>query len=143
MIIGDHNNTTVIEKARFLKNKLWPEFEPNGPGLSPKKVFCHFVKFGSYFSLKIAYNDSLRHCLTFSSGRIYEKNFWVQVWGKRVKIGPEIRFFAIFSSLVYQFSCKLHKMIAWNNVQLLYIYIYIYIKWRPWFGPNGPKSGLK
>ena len=116
----------MIEKARFLKNKLWPEFEPNGPGLSPKKVFCHFVKFGSYFSLKIAYNDSLRHCLTFSSGRIYEKNFWVQVWGKRVKIGPEIRFFAIFSSLVYQFSCKLHKMIAWNNVQLLYIYIYIY-----------------
>ena len=34
-----------------------------------------------------------------------------------VKIGPETRFFAIFSSLVNQFSLKLHSMKACNNVQ--------------------------
>ena len=28
---------------------------------------------------------------------------------------PEIRFFAIFLSLVLLFSLKLHRMIAWNN----------------------------
>ena len=32
------------------------------------------------------------------------------------EIGPEIRFFAIFSSLVHSFSFKLHRMITWNNV---------------------------
>ena len=38
---------------------------------------------------------------------------------KRVKIGPEIRFFPIFSSLLYQFSLKLHRIIAWIDVYLL------------------------
>ena len=34
-------------------------------------------------------------------------------------VRTKICFFAIFLSLAYQFSWKLHRMIAWNNVQLL------------------------
>ena len=38
---------------------------------------------------------------------------------KLAKTRLKISFFVIFSSLVHQFSFKLHRMIAWNNVQLL------------------------
>ena len=45
------------------------------------------------------------------------KKIWeTQIWIKRTKLTPEIRFFAIFSSLVHLFSFKLHKIIAWNNL---------------------------
>ena len=47
-----------------------------------------------------------------------KKNWGTQFGPKRAKIRPKIRFFAIFSSLFYQFSFKLHRMIAWNNVDL-------------------------
>ena len=36
-----------------------------------------------------------------------------------LKSGAKLVFFAIFSSLVRQFSSKLRRMIAWDNVQLL------------------------
>ena len=42
-----------------------------------------------------------------------------QIWDKQVKIGSKVRFFAIFSSFVHLLSFKFHRMIAWNNVQLL------------------------
>ena len=48
-----------------------------------------------------------------------QKIFWVLIWAKGAKIGPETRFFAIFSSLLHQFSLKLHTMIACNHVQHL------------------------
>ena len=41
-----------------------------------------------------------------------------QIWVKWSKIGPKIRFFVTFSSLVHQFSWKLHRMIDWNIVQI-------------------------
>ena len=42
-----------------------------------------------------------------------------QILVKQAKSGSEVRFFAIFSILVHQFSFKLHRMIAWNNIALL------------------------
>ena len=48
-----------------------------------------------------------------------KKFLGVQIQAKRDKIGPETRFFVIFSSLVHLFSLKLHTMIAYNNVQHL------------------------
>ena len=42
----------------------------------------------------------------------------MQIWVKQTKTGSKIRFFAFFSSLVHQFSFKLHRIIASNNVSL-------------------------
>ena len=72
------------------------------------QFFCHFLKFGSLIFLEFAYNDSLQQCLTCNKGKIYEKKFGSE-------FGPDTRFFVIFSSLVHQFSLKLHTMIACNN----------------------------
>ena len=80
------------------------------------QVFCHFLKFGLLVFLAIVLNGSLKQCLTFSRGKTQRIIWGAQNW---TKIGSKIRFFAIFSSLVGQFSFKLHKMIAWNNFQLL------------------------
>ena len=74
------------------------------------EVFGNFIKFGSYIFLEIEYDECLRQCLTSSRGKTHEK---------QVKTGPEIRFFAIFSSLAHYFSFYLYRMIAWNNFQLL------------------------
>ena len=35
-----------------------------------------------------------------------KKNLAARIWAKRAKIGPETRFFAIFSSLVYDDNLK-------------------------------------
>ena len=34
------------------------------------EVFCHSLKFGSWIFLEIAYDDSLRQCLTSGRGQI-------------------------------------------------------------------------
>ena len=66
------------------------------------EVFLHFFEFGSLVFLEAVCNDSLQQSLTSSRGKTREKkNFGIQIWGKRAKIGPEMRFFAIFSSLVH------------------------------------------
>ena len=51
--------------------------------------------------------------------------------------------FAIFSSLVHWFSFKLHRMIAWNNVQLLREVKLAKEFLGPIYGPNSPKAGPK
>ena len=43
------------------------------------------------------------------------RNFGAQIWTKRAKIGPKIRCFAIFGSLVCQCFCKLHRIMAWSK----------------------------
>ena len=45
-----------------------------------------------------------------------KKGLEVQICAKIAKIGLEISFFVIFSSLVYQFSLKLYRMMFWYNV---------------------------
>ena len=105
MISIDWRNQ-ILEK----KKKKWR------PDLVPKiRCFAIFLSL-SYISLEIAYNDSLRQHLTPSRGKTHRKNFLVPKFGP---VGPEIRFFAIFSSLVHWFSFKCYKIIAWNNVYLL------------------------
>ena len=65
----------------------------------------------------------MEQCLFASRDKTREKSFFwgegVQIWVKQTKIGSKIRFFAFFSSLVHQFSFKLHRIIASNNVSLL------------------------
>ena len=61
-------------------------------------VFCHFFKFDSLVFLEVAYSDSLQQCLTSARGKTHEKCLGTQFWAK---IGPEICFFAIFSSLAH------------------------------------------
>ena len=72
-----------------------------------------------------------------------EKIFGIRICGRRAKIRSEIVLCAIFSSLVHQFSFKLHRVIVQNNVQQL-----VEVKLRkksqgPKFGANGPKLSPK
>ena len=73
------------------------------------RFFCHFIEFGSNAFLEIAYNDSLGQWLTSSRGKTLKKILGAQIWAKQAKTGPEIRFFAIFSTLVHYFSFQLHR----------------------------------
>ena len=82
-----------------------------GPKSVPKLGFPHFLKFRSLVFLEITYNDSLQQCLTTSRAK-HIKEPGAQIWAKWPKIGPKIRFFVTFSSLVHQFSWKWHRMIA-------------------------------
>ena len=51
--------------------------------------------------------------------RSIKKCFRLEFGPNGAKIGPKTRFFVIFSSLVHQFSLKLHTVIACNNVKYL------------------------
>ena len=53
------------------------------------EVFHHFLEFGSYIFLEIAYSDSLRQCLRSSRGKNHEKKIVAQIWIKRAKIDLE------------------------------------------------------
>ena len=77
-----------------------PNLSPTGLNQAQNEVFCHFIEFGSYVFLEIVYSDSLRQYLTSSTDKTHEKTLGTQIWVKKVQIRPEIRFFAIFSSLV-------------------------------------------
>ena len=64
------------DKVRFFKKKKKigsPNLGPVSLNQAQKEVFCHFIEFGSYVFLAIAYNDSLRQCLTSSRGKIQGK----------------------------------------------------------------------
>ena len=114
------------------------KYGKNGPKLSPKLNFSPlFQVWFISFSLN-AHNDSLEQCLTTSTGNSHKKfGGKGQIWAKRTKIRPKIRFLAIFLSLVHLFSFKLHRMLVWNNFLLL-----VEVKLRNFF-LSGPKLGLK
>ena len=100
-----------------MKKNLGPNLVQGGQNRSRNQVFCYFLKFGSLIFFEIAHSDSLQQCLACSRGKIFEKILGPTLWSKGAKIGPKIRFFAIFSSLLDQFSLKLHTVIACSNVQ--------------------------
>ena len=110
ILIPDHDNL-VTDEAKFLKKNCWPEF-------------------WSLVFLEIGYNDSWQQYLISSRGKTHWKNFGGPKLGQTSQNWPEMRFFAIFSSLVHYFSLKLHTMIAGNNVEL-----------KPTKKIGGPNSG--
>ena len=93
----------VTDEARFLKKKFGPKFGSKGSRSGPKLGFSYFLKFGSLVFLEITYNDRLQQCLTSRRGKTHEKKkFWNKIWAKNEpKSGPQLFFFAIFSSLVH------------------------------------------
>ena len=58
------------------------------PNQVQNEVFCHFLEFGSYVFLEIAYNDSLLQCLASGRGKTHEYSF-----------GGPIGFFLPFSQV--------------------------------------------
>ena len=58
------------------------------------------MKFVSLLFLEIAYNGSLKQCLTTRKGKTHEEKFGGEGGGanlaKQIKIVPKIRFFVIF-----------------------------------------------
>ena len=88
------------DEARFLKKKKRKNGSQNfgqNDLNQVQNVFSRFLEFGPCIFLETAYHDSLRQCIVSRTGKTHEKKLGV----KRAKIGPEIRFFAIFSGLVY------------------------------------------
>ena len=71
------------------------------------------------FSFKLHRIIAWNNALLPLEVKFTKKNWWTQIWTKRVKIGPEIKFFTIFSDMAHQLSIILYRMIAWNNVSLL------------------------
>ena len=55
------------------------------------------------------------------------RNFGAQIWTKRTKIGPKIRCFAIFASLVCKCFCKLHRIMAWSKIELEIRFLTIFL----------------
>ena len=114
----------MTDGLRYLKNKLVPRIWPKWAKLGSKTrgFFCHFLKFGSLVLLEIVYNDSLQQSLSLQhlvEVKSTKKCSRLEFGPKGAKIGPKTRFFVIFSSLVHQFSLKLHTVIACNNVKYL------------------------
>ena len=67
----------VSDEARFLRNIFGGlNLGPTGVNQTQNEVFCHFLEFGSWVFLEIAYGDSLRKIFC-----------------------PKLGFFVIFSSL--------------------------------------------
>ena len=70
------------------------------------EVFCHFLEFGSYVYLEIAYNHIFRQYFASSIDKTYEKKIagggvGMDKFGPNVpKSGPKLDIFAIFSSLI-------------------------------------------
>ena len=93
----------VTEEGRFLNEKFGdPNLGPSGLNYAQSEVFRHFIEFGSFVFLEIAYSDSLQHCLTSTRSKTYDTKIGdLKLWPKGTKIRPKIRFFAIYSTLVH------------------------------------------
>ena len=91
-------------KPDFCKKKLaariWAKWAKIGP---ETRFFANASSLVHYFFLKLytMIACTLQHCLTSSTGKVHKKIFRPQIWAKGVKIGPETRFFAIYSSLFH------------------------------------------
>ena len=97
----------MINEARFLKRKFGDlNLGSMGLNLAQNEVFGYLHEFGSYVFLEIAYDDSLRQCLTSSRGKIHEKK----------KLGLILGFLPFPYFLKFVSSFPLYRMIAWNNV---------------------------
>ena len=90
----------VTDKTRFKKNQTGrPYLDQIGEYRARNLVFHHFLKFSSLVCLGFTYSDSLQESLIVEI-KSTKKNFLAQIWAKQAKIGPKIRLFDIFSSLV-------------------------------------------
>ena len=78
--------------------------------------FSIFLSSNDQFSLRLRTVIAQNNVLHLVEVKLTKKILTVQIWAK---IGPEIKFLAIVSSLVHSFSFKLHRMIPWKNIQLL------------------------
>ena len=88
----------------------------NGPKLSPKLGYFLFSQVWLFSFTLNCTGCQLGTMSNYQQRSNLRKNLGAQISVKWPKIGPKIRFFAIFSSLAHQFSLKLTRMIAQNNV---------------------------
>ena len=88
----------------------------NGPKLSPKLGYFLFSQVWLFSFTLYCTGCQLGTMSNYQQRSNLRKNLGAQISVKWPKIGPKIRFFAIFSSLAHQLSFKLTRIIAWNNV---------------------------
>ena len=66
----------MIDEVRFLRKKFGSlNLGPMDLNQAQNEVFRHFLEFGSYLFLEVAFNDSLQQYLTSSIGKTHEKKF--------------------------------------------------------------------
>ena len=98
--------------------KFWVLIWSKGAKIGPKiSFFAILSSLLHQFSLKLHTVVAANNVYHVVGVKSMQKIFWFLIWSKGAKIRPETRFFAIFSSLLHQFSLKLHTVIACNNVQ--------------------------
>ena len=100
-------------RVKTQEKKIWgPKQVKIGPEIQCFAIFLGFV-YQFFFKLHrvIAWNYEL--CQTISRDKTHGKLIFLGGGGK---IGPEIKFFTIFSSLPQQFFFVLHRIAAWDNV---------------------------
>ena len=88
----------------------------NGPKSGPKLGYFLFSQLWFFSFTLNCTGCQLGTMSNYQQRSNLRKNLGAQISVKWPKIGPKIRFFAIFSSLAHQLSFKLTRMIAQNNV---------------------------
>ena len=88
----------------------------NGPKSGPKLGYFLFSQLWFFSFTLNCTGCQLGTMSNYQQRSNLRKNLGAQISVKWPKIGPKIRFFAIFSSLARQFSFKFPRIIAWNNV---------------------------
>ena len=70
-----------LNQLKNLRAQIWAKWTKIGFKI---RYFSHFIKFDSLVFLEIAYDNSLKHFLSTSRGKTYEKNFGGP------KLGPKL-----------------------------------------------------
>ena len=122
---------------KFLEAQIWGKQTKIGPKISFFAIFSCFL---GQFYVKLQSIIALNNVYLLVEVKL-SKTFCDPNFDKMCQNRSEIRFFGIFSSLLHQFSFKLHWLRAWNNSKLL-----VEVK-NPGrkisgtkFGAEGPKS---
>ena len=88
-------------KARFLKKRLATRIWGQRAQIRSKmRFFVILLNLDHTFSLKLHTMIACDNIWYLVELKLSKKNVGAQIWVKRAKMGPKIRFFAIFSRLV-------------------------------------------
>ena len=90
------------DKVRFLKKRLATRIWGQRAQIRSKmRFFVILLNLDHTFSLKLHTMIACDNIWYLVELKLSKKNVGAQIWVKRAKMGPKIRFFAIFSSLVH------------------------------------------
>ena len=105
----------LTDEARFLEKKLVARIWAQWASLRFIRFFTNFLSLDYTFSLKLRTVIACNNVYHIVEIKLMKKYLGSRFGPSGPKSGPNLDFFAIFSSLAHYFSFKLHRIIAWNN----------------------------